>query len=278
VRIAFIGLGVMGLPMAANLVRAGKDVVGFNRSPVKADRLVELGGSKATSIREAVSGADAVITVLPDSPDVREVYAAPDGILAHAAKNALLIDMSSIHPHIAVELHGLASERALDMLDAPVSGGQKGAEDGTLSVMVGGSADAFDRAREVLEILGSTIILVGGQGRVQIDDQWVLRVGAMARGMLPGETPRPFTGSGTGRVDRLQHSRRLGGQSRDRPRHGRVRRRPTVDARLGTQHGQVGQTVTAQRETERQISDHLARIMDRQRLTPPGQGGGQQPV
>jgi hypothetical protein len=101
----------------------------------------------------------------------------------------------------------------------------------------------------------------------------MLRIAAMVRGMPAGEPPRLFAGCGPGGVDRLQHSRRVGGQRRDRPRHGRVRRDTPVDTRFGTQHGEVGQTVPAQREIERQIGDDLARIMDRQRLAPPGQGG-----
>jgi len=111
------------------------------------------------------------------------------------------------------------------------------------------------------------------QGRVQVDDQRLLRIAAVVRGMPASQLPGPFTGCGPGGVDRLQHSRRVPGQGRDHPRHGRVRRHTPVDTRFGTQHGQIGQTVTAQRQTERQIRDDLARIMDRQRFTPPGQGG-----
>lgn len=166
-RIAFIGLGVMGFPMAKNLVTAGHDVVGFNRSPAKADALAQSGGSRANSIMEAVSNADVVITILPDSPDVLAVYTGAEGVVSHAAPGSLLIDMSSIRPDVAREVHEAAADKGFDMLDAPVSGGQKGAEDGVLSIMVGGSADAFDRAREVFEVLGSTVILVGGAGAGQ---------------------------------------------------------------------------------------------------------------
>lgn len=166
-RIAFIGLGVMGLPMAGNLVAAGQAVTGFNRSPGKIDKLVEAGGTAASSVAEAVRDAEVVITILPDSPDVLDVYSGPDGVLENVPPGALLIDMSSIRPDVAVQIHELAAAKSLPMLDAPVSGGQNGAEDGALSIMVGGAADDFDRARTVFEILGSTIVLVGGPGAGQ---------------------------------------------------------------------------------------------------------------
>jgi 2-hydroxy-3-oxopropionate reductase len=166
-RIAFIGLGVMGLPMAGNLVAAGQEVIGYNRSPGKTDRLVALGGTRSASVAEAVRNAEVVVTILPDSPDVLDVYTGADGVLENVAAGALLIDMSSIRPDVAVQIHEHAAAKSLAMLDAPVSGGQKGAEDGVLSIMVGGSKDDFDRARPIFEILGSTIVLVGGAGAGQ---------------------------------------------------------------------------------------------------------------
>jgi 2-hydroxy-3-oxopropionate reductase len=166
-RIAFIGLGVMGLPMARNLVAAGQEVIGYNRSPAKIDLLVEAGGAGAASVADAVRDAEVVITILPDSPDVLDVYTGAEGVLENVSAGALLIDMSSIRPDVAVQIHELAAARSLPTLDAPVSGGQKGAEDGVLSIMVGGSSDDFDRARPIFEILGSTIVLVGGAGAGQ---------------------------------------------------------------------------------------------------------------
>jgi 2-hydroxy-3-oxopropionate reductase len=167
VRIAFIGLGVMGLPMAIHLVEAGHEVIGFNRSPAKTAALAERGGTAVASVREAVTAADIVITVLPDSPDVLGVYEGDDGILALAKPGALLIDMSTIRPDVAVALSTAAAARDLAMLDAPVSGGQKGAEDGVLSIMCGGAQSDFDRARPILAAMGTTVTRVGEAGAGQ---------------------------------------------------------------------------------------------------------------
>lgn len=166
-RIAFIGLGIMGLPMASNLVAAGNDVVGFNRSRAKVDRLVEAGGHAADSVAEAVAGAEVVITMLPDSPDVLAVYTQENGILDSAAPGTLIIDASTIRPDVAVQVSALAAAKSMPMLDAPVSGGQKGAEDGVLSIMCGGTEEAFARAKPILEAVGSTIVRVGGPGSGQ---------------------------------------------------------------------------------------------------------------
>jgi 2-hydroxy-3-oxopropionate reductase len=167
VRIAFIGLGVMGLPMASNLADAGNAVVGFNRSRPAVDALVGRGGSAAASIADAVAEADIVITMLPDSPDVVDVYTGPGGIFASARAGTLLIDMSTIRPDVAETLHEAAAAASFPLLDAPVSGGQRGAEDGVLSIMCGGSDEAFDRALPVLRVMGGTVIRVGGPGSGQ---------------------------------------------------------------------------------------------------------------
>ncbi len=161
-RIAFIGLGIMGLPMAVNLVRAGHDVTGFNRSPGKTARLAEQGGTAADSARAAVDGAEVVLTMLPDSPDVEAVA---DDVLT--AAGALWIDMSTIAPATARAVAARAHEAGLRALDAPVSGGEKGAVDGTLSSMVGGAAADVDAARPVLDVLGKTIVHVGPAGAGQ---------------------------------------------------------------------------------------------------------------
>jgi 2-hydroxy-3-oxopropionate reductase len=166
-RIGFIGLGIMGGPMAANLVNAGHDVTGYNRSPAKVERLVQAGGRPAGDIAEATTGADIVITMLPDSPDVRQVVLEPGGVLESAAPGTLLVDMSTIAPDTAVEVAEAGRAREVDVLDAPVSGGEQGAVEGALSIMVGGETTAFDRARPVLEHLGKTIVHVGGHGAGQ---------------------------------------------------------------------------------------------------------------
>jgi 2-hydroxy-3-oxopropionate reductase len=163
--IGFIGLGIMGSPMAANLVRAGFDVAGHTRSRPGLDRLTAAGGRAAGSVAEAVAGADAVITMLPDSPDVESVLLGPDGVLANAAPGTLVIDMSTISPQTARAIAAAAD--GFRMLDAPVSGGERGAVEGTLAIMVGGSDDDVAAARPVLEALGTTIVHVGPAGAGQ---------------------------------------------------------------------------------------------------------------
>jgi 2-hydroxy-3-oxopropionate reductase len=166
-KIAFIGLGIMGGPMAANLVKAGFDVTGYNRSPVKVDRLVEAGGQGAESIADAVRDADVVATMVPDSPDVRAVLTADDGVFANAPVNALIIDFSTIRPDVAVELAADGRDRGFRVLDAPVSGGEAGAIEGALSIMVGGAAEDFAAAEPVFGAVGKTIVHVGPAGSGQ---------------------------------------------------------------------------------------------------------------
>lgn len=165
--IAVIGLGIMGLPMAKNLVAAGHDVTGYNRSPQKAQALAEAGGTPAGSVAEAVQGAEVIITMLPDSPDVQGVVEGEDGVFAHATRGALWIDASTIRPDVAGELAKSAREAGLRPLDAPVSGGEQGAIDGVLSIMVGGETEDFDAARQTLEVVGKTIVHVGPSGSGQ---------------------------------------------------------------------------------------------------------------
>lgn len=165
--IAVIGLGIMGLPMAKNLVAAGHDVTGYNRSPQKAQALAEAGGTAAGSVAEAVQGAEVIITMLPDSPDVQSVVEGEDGVFAHATRGALWIDASTIRPDVAGELAKSAREAGLRPLDAPVSGGEQGAIDGVLSIMVGGETEDFDAARPTLEVVGKTIVHVGPSGSGQ---------------------------------------------------------------------------------------------------------------
>jgi 2-hydroxy-3-oxopropionate reductase len=166
-RIAFIGLGIMGLPMATNLVRAGHQVAGYNRSEPKRARLAEAGGTAAGSVGEAVRDAEVIITMLPDSPDVEAVVLGPGGVLESAGAGALLIDMSTISPGTARTVAERAAKAGLRALDAPVSGGEQGAVDGKLSIMVGGDAADFDAALPVLEAVGTTIVHVGPAGAGQ---------------------------------------------------------------------------------------------------------------
>ncbi|HYH28872.1 MAG TPA: 2-hydroxy-3-oxopropionate reductase [Pseudonocardia sp.] len=164
--IGFIGLGIMGGPMAANLLAAGHTVLGYDTQPAASDRLVAAGGKAVDSVG-AATAADVVITMLPDSPQVEEVVLGEGGVLEHAEPGLLLVDMSTIRPDTSVTVAAAAAARGVRALDAPVSGGEKGAVDGVLSIMVGGEAEAFAAARPVLEVLGKTIVHVGPSGAGQ---------------------------------------------------------------------------------------------------------------
>jgi 2-hydroxy-3-oxopropionate reductase len=165
--IAFIGLGIMGSPMACHLVRGGHTVIGYNRSAQRTAALVEAGGSAADSIEQAVKDADVVATMVPDSPDVQDVLLADNGVFAHAQPGTLVIDFSSIRPDVTVELARRGAERGLHVIDAPVSGGEPGAQNATLSIMVGGSDEDFARAKPILDVVGKTIVHVGPNGAGQ---------------------------------------------------------------------------------------------------------------
>ena len=165
--VGFIGLGIMGGPMALNLLQAGYPLVVHNRTRAREEPLVSQGASSADSPRVLAAASDVVITMLPDSPDVEAVYFGDDGVLAGARSGQLLIDMSSIAPSVARSVSSAARDLGADALDAPVSGGDVGARDGTLSIMVGGPEDAFDRARPLFDVLGKTIVRLGDPGAGQ---------------------------------------------------------------------------------------------------------------
>ncbi|MGI8592303.1 MAG: 2-hydroxy-3-oxopropionate reductase [Nakamurella sp.] len=165
--IAFIGLGIMGSPMAVHLQNAGFDVVGYNRSPDKTAALVQAGGRAADSVADAVADADIVAVMVPDSPDVREVLAGDGGVLASGKSGALIIDFSSIRPDVTTELATLAQQHGFRILDAPVSGGEAGAKNAALSIMVGGAVQDYQATLPVLEAVGKTIVHVGPTGAGQ---------------------------------------------------------------------------------------------------------------
>ncbi len=167
-RIGFIGLGVMGAPMARNLLAADFEVVAWNRSPEPLGALVEAGARAADGPTAVASEADILITILKDDPVVREVLGGPDGAIAAARAGSLVVDMSTVSPALARELAAEAGARGVAFLDAPVSGGDVGARDGTLSIMVGGEAADVERARPVFEVLGSRVTHVGAAGAGQV--------------------------------------------------------------------------------------------------------------
>ncbi len=166
--VGFIGLGVMGAPMAANLIRAGFDVVGLNRRAHASERLVQAGGRVEDSVAAVTRGADAVITMLPDGPAVESVVLDRVGVLASAAPGLLYIDMSTIDPATTRNLAQAAADWSVRALDAPVSGGEAGAIDASLSIMVGGEAADYQAALPLFEAVGKTVIHVGPAGTGQI--------------------------------------------------------------------------------------------------------------
>lgn len=164
----FIGLGVMGRPMALNLLRAGHRLVVHNRTPAKAQALADQGAAVAQNAAEVARRADLIFTMLPDAPDVEAVYFGPEGIFAAARPGQLYIDMSTSSPTLARRIAEQAEGVGAEALDAPVSGGEAGAIAGSLAIMVGGSERALERALPWLQVLGQTIVHVGGPGAGQV--------------------------------------------------------------------------------------------------------------
>jgi 2-hydroxy-3-oxopropionate reductase len=166
--VGFVGLGIMGAFMAGNLLEAGHELVVHNRTRTKAERLAQRGARVAASPREVAEGSDVIITMLPGPPQVEEVVAGEGGLLEGASEGSLIIDMSTSSPILARELARAARNKAVGMLDAPVSGGDVGARDGTLSIMVGGEEEDFERARPLFRVMGETVVHVGGTGAGQV--------------------------------------------------------------------------------------------------------------
>jgi len=165
--IGFLGLGIMGLSMAKRLVEAGHRVTVYNRTASKAAPLVALGATQAATPREAARGNEIVISIVTDSPDVEEVLIGKDGAMHGAEKNALFIDMTTIAPETARKVAQTLKARGIAFLDAPVTGGDIGARDGTLSILVGGEKTDLERAREVFSALGKRITHFGPHGAGQ---------------------------------------------------------------------------------------------------------------
>ncbi len=167
-RLGFVGLGIMGKPMAKNLLAAGFPVTVHSRSPEPVDELVAAGASRAASPAAVAAAADVIITMLPDTPDVRDVLVGPHGVREGVSRGDLVIDMSSIDPGPTREMADLFADDGVAMLDAPVSGGERGAIDAALSIMVGGVDDAFERAMPIFQVLGARAVHVGPSGAGQV--------------------------------------------------------------------------------------------------------------
>ena len=209
-RIAVLGTGIMGRPMAANLLRAGYAVVAWNRTRAKAESLAELGAEIADTPAEAAQNVDVVLTMLENGPVVTEVVFGGGAITA-ARRGTLFLDMSSIQPGLAKDHAGLLAERGHRSLDAPVSGGEKGAIEASLAIMVGGEREDFERARPLLEALGRpTLVGPHGAGQlVKLCNQQIVAVtiGAVAEAMMLGAAggaclwgPRGAAGDRGGRL------------------------------------------------------------------------------
>jgi 2-hydroxy-3-oxopropionate reductase len=166
--IGFIGLGIMGKPMARNLLRAGYPLIVLNRSRAPMDELAGEGAQTGSSPQDLAARSDVVITMLPDSPDVESVALGSDGIIAGIRDGALWIDMSTIAPATTKRVAAELARKNVTSVDAPVSGGEKGAIDAALSIMVGGSDEAFERAKPIFEALGKNIVHVGELGAGQV--------------------------------------------------------------------------------------------------------------
>lgn len=163
-KIGFIGLGIMGGPMARNLIAAGHDLVVSTHSPAKAQAFVDLGAGVADTPAQIAEQVDLVITMLPNSPDVRGVALGENGIIDGAHSGLVVVDMSSIAPLAAREIHDALAEKGIKMLDAPVSGGEPKAIDGTLSVMIGGDRATFDEVADILGAMATSVVHAGDIG------------------------------------------------------------------------------------------------------------------
>lgn len=166
-RVGLIGLGIMGKPMAKNLLKAAFPLTVWNRTPARMDELVASGAARAESPRQVAENADIIITMVSDSPDVEQVILGAAGVLHGVRAGSVVIDMSTISPQVTREIAAQLAAKNVAMLDAPVSGGEKGAIEGTLSIMVGGDAAVLERARPVLNALGKSITHIGTTGMGQ---------------------------------------------------------------------------------------------------------------
>ena len=167
-KIGFIGLGIMGNPMATNLMGASYQVTGYDIDQDAVNAMVEKGAGQASSPKEAAESADAIITMVPDDQIVEEVVTGKDGALEGMSKGAILVDMSTISPSTAMRVAEKLEENGMEMLDAPVSGGDVGAMEGTLSIMVGGKQEIFERMLPVLQKMGKNVNHVGDHGAGQV--------------------------------------------------------------------------------------------------------------
>jgi len=190
-KIGFIGLGIMGKPMAKNLLKAGYQLVVYDINPTAVKEMAATGAEAASSAEEVAQKTNVVITMLPNSPHVKAAMLGPNGVLEGAKPGMIIVDMSSIAPLAAREVAAKAAEKGVEMLDAPVSGGEPKAIDGTLSIMVGGKKEIFDRCYDMLSKMGTSVVLCGdiGAGNMtKLANQIIvaLNIAAMSEALVLG--------------------------------------------------------------------------------------------
>jgi len=188
-KVGFIGLGIMGRPMAMNLIKAGHSLVVYDIRPEAMAEVVAAGAKAASSSKDVARQSDVVITMLPNSPEVKQAVLGKDGVLEGARPGMILVDMSSIAPAAAREVAAELQKKGVEMLDAPVSGGEPKAKDGTLSIMVGGKKEVFERVEGILRCMGSSVVLIGpiGSGNItKLANQIIvaLNIAAMSEAMV----------------------------------------------------------------------------------------------
>ena len=188
-KIGFIGLGIMGKPMAMNLLKAGYNLTVYDIRPEPVKEVVAAGAAEGKSSKDVAERSEIVITMLPNSPEVKDVVLGDNGVLDGAKPGAILIDMSSIAPLVSKEVGAKLAEKGVEMLDAPVSGGEPKAIDGTLSIMVGGKKQVFDEVEDILKVMGASAVLVGdiGSGNTtKLANQIIvaLNIAAMSEAMV----------------------------------------------------------------------------------------------
>jgi len=167
-KVAFIGMGTMGVGMAKNILAAGHEVTVHNRTREKEEGLAAEGAVRAASPKEAAAGAEIIVICVSDTPDVEGIVLGDEGVIQGAPQGSIVVDMSTISPAATRRMAEMLAEKGVGMLDAPVSGGSEGAQNGTLSIMVGGEAAAFKRALPILETMGKTITHIGAIGAGQV--------------------------------------------------------------------------------------------------------------
>jgi 2-hydroxy-3-oxopropionate reductase len=188
-KIGFIGLGIMGKPMAKNLLKAGYSLTVYDIRPEPVKEVVAAGAQEGKSSKDVAEKNEVVITMLPNSPEVKEAVLEEDGVLDGAKPGMILVDMSSIAPLVSKEVGAKLAEKGVEMLDAPVSGGEPKAIDGTLSIMVGGKKEVFEQVEDVLKVMGASAVLVGdiGSGNTtKLANQIIvaLNIAAMSEAMV----------------------------------------------------------------------------------------------